>query len=1184
MIDSSALLAELKVRVRLLEADLRERSGRTDDEWATQLRAEYDLAFARERTALSWSVWRDEKLTLAAVSWIIACVFLRFCEDNGLLAGARDGQGGQGPWLSGPGVGRQRAVEQQTAFHAAEPTTNSRDWLHVAFGVLADLPAGAALLDRDHNPVWSTPISGAAADELLAFWRRADESGQVVHDFTDPELDTRFLGDLYQELSEHAKKTFALLQTPVFVERFILDHTLDPALAEFGLEGFKVIDPTCGSGHFLLGAFARLETAWTAHAPAIEPRMRVQRALDAIHGVDLNPFAIAISRFRLTVAALKAAGERTLTDAPAFGFHLAVGDALLRADASARKLDIGDEEDAFAYSVEDIAQYAGILDTGQYHVVVGNPPYITVKDKALNQRYRELYTTCSGKYALSVPFMELLFELAKKPDAAGGGAGYVGQITSNSFMKREFGKKVIEQFLSGVDPFSPVDLTHVIDTSGAYIPGHGTPTVILVGRRRKPAQSTVRAALGVRGEPGQPKDPARGKVWTEIVEHIDETEYDGTYVTITDLDRAVLANHPWSLAGGGAGELKEKLETAAAHTLEQLATEVGVMSVLGDDEPYEVPRHFDGRVIGLVVGDSVREYLLETTNRLWPYDDHLLPSPDSTAIKWLWPFRTPMQNSLWFGKRPSERGFSWEEYAFLARAKIQTALSIAWGEVATHNHFVLDRGGKVFNRTAPVIKLPAEASESEHFELLGVLNSSTACFWLKQVSFNKGDSTDSKGARVTGDPAFDTYQFNATKVSALPLPAGLDTARAQTLDTLAQKLADNTPAAALRRGIDLRQAQRAWEQTRQQMVAHQEELDWEVYHRYGLTEQNLSTTKVVPLEPQERAFELHLARQLAEGTVQTAWFYRHGRTAITELPTHWTAEYRDLVQARLDEMECNPWIRLLEQAKYKRRWAGASWDEQLPGALREALLDRLEARELWFDAQGRPAVRSVRQLAEELRRDDRARELAELLVGSSDVDYRALVADLVAGETVPHVAEQRYKPLGLEKFRAWQQVWQLQRAEDRGEKVSIPVPPKYGPGDFLKPTYWKARGKLDVPKERFIGYPGAALPHDDSEVIGWAGWDHAQRGQALLGLATTMTAEGAASEALLPLFAGFVELEPWLQQWHGDFDPALGLSPAAASTGAFEGLLAQHGVSRHDIAGWAPARPAGRTRARKATA
>ena len=71
-----------------------------------------------------------------------------------------------------------------------------------------------------------------------------------------------------------------------------------------------------------------------------------------------------------------------------------------------------------------------------------------------------------------MPFAERIFELAVL------GTGYTGQITANSFMKREFGKKLIEEF------FPKVDLTYVIDTSGAYIPGHGTPTVILIGRRR----------------------------------------------------------------------------------------------------------------------------------------------------------------------------------------------------------------------------------------------------------------------------------------------------------------------------------------------------------------------------------------------------------------------------------------------------------------------------------------------------------------------------------------------------------------------------------------------------------------------------------------------------------------------------------------------------------------------------
>ena len=71
-----------------------------------------------------------------------------------------------------------------------------------------------------------------------------------------------------------------------------------------------------------------------------------------------------------------------------------------------------------------------------------------------------------------MPFTERFFDLACT-ETATESAGYVGLITTNSFMKREFGKALIEKVIPSLD------LTHVLDTSGAYIPGHGTPTVIL---------------------------------------------------------------------------------------------------------------------------------------------------------------------------------------------------------------------------------------------------------------------------------------------------------------------------------------------------------------------------------------------------------------------------------------------------------------------------------------------------------------------------------------------------------------------------------------------------------------------------------------------------------------------------------------------------------------------------------
>ena len=109
----------------------------------------------------------------------------------------------------------------------------------------------------------------------------------------------------------------------------MLDRTLAPAIAECGLAGLRLLDPTCGSGHFLLGAFQRLLERWLLVEPGMGKRELVQRALDAVYGVDVNPYAVAIARFRLLVAALQASGITRLQEAPGFRINVAVGDSLL---------------------------------------------------------------------------------------------------------------------------------------------------------------------------------------------------------------------------------------------------------------------------------------------------------------------------------------------------------------------------------------------------------------------------------------------------------------------------------------------------------------------------------------------------------------------------------------------------------------------------------------------------------------------------------------------------------------------------------------------------------------------------------------------------------------------------------------------------------------------------------------
>ncbi|MCK9795950.1 BREX-2 system adenine-specific DNA-methyltransferase PglX [Isoptericola sp. 4D.3] len=1197
MINSSALLADLKGQLKTLQADLRERADDPTCEWGAALQREHDEALRRERTGLSWSAWRDNEVDQAAVAWIVATTFVRFCEDNDLLVGATlDGTPVPVGWIAGPGERVVRARENQTAYFRVNTSHHDRDWLQQAFRVLAAQPAGAALVDPRHNPVWTAEISAEAAKALVNFWRRTDDDGALVHDFTDPALDTRFLGDLYQDLSEHAKKTYALLQTPVFVEQFILDRTLTPAIAEFGADGLKLIDPTCGSGHFLLGAFERLNKQWAADAPGLDPKQRVRKAMDSIHGVDLNPFAVAIARFRLTVAGIQAAGEKSLVGVPGLGFHLAIGDSLLGEQGTQGELEVlpRPSRSGFQYDAEDISEYEGILTPGRYHVVVGNPPYITVRDSVAKKWYKRAYPTCHGLWTLSVPFMELFFRLARRGSAAVG-AGYVGKITSNAFSKREFGKKLVETFLAGGGPSNPVDLTEVVDSSGAHIPGHNTPTVILVGRRRLPLSPSVLAVLGIRGESGQPKDAANAPVWSEIRDHARDLDYEGNYISVTQIPRDSLAVHPWSLSGGGAPVVKKAIEAAARATLASLSERIGYMAMSHADDEFTRPVRFRG-LLGygadlypdLVMGDEVRDFTVRPNEITWfPYVDGALVNAAHARAELtaLWPLRQQLWSRASFGSGTyRDTGRPWYAWHQVPADDGAGRESIAFAFVATHNHFVLDRGERVFKQTAPIIKLPIGASPREFYELLSLLNSSVACFWLHEMCLGKP---------LQGEEWQRRYEYDAAKVSQFPIVENVQWKRAELLHRLGDELEKVAPAVTVRKwredpseplsGLIARNAD-AWQRLRGAMIFEQEELDWHAYWLYGLIDDDLTYRQgraggIAGLVFGERAFEFRLARRMADGLEDTVWFERHGSTPVADFPGVWPDDYRALVNRRYEIIESDPKIRVLERPEYKRRWATVPWEKQLRDALESAILDRLEDMDLWQDFQG-PTTRSVAQLADLLRNDETLLALARELTGVPEPDLPAVFGSLAPTEAVPYLAAHRYKPSGLEKFREWQKVWELQRREDAGEKVTIPVPPKYSTPDFRKVEYWKARGKLDVPKERFILYPGVGREGDSSAVLGWAGWNHRDQAIALVREIQQQQELGASDDALVPLVAGLVELEPWLHQWHTELEPEFGSSAAQAVTGRIDQLLAQLQQTREDVTAWLPPAPTrGRRRA-----
>jgi len=384
----------------------------------------------------------------------------------------------------------------------------------------------------------------------------------------------------------------------------------------------------------------------------------------------------------------------------------------------------------------------------------------------------------------------------------------------------------------------------------------------------------------------------------------------------------------------------------------------------------------------------------------------------------------------------------------------------------------------------------------------------------------------------------------------------------------------------------LSDAQIASDKIRAHMIAEQEELDWEVYGLYGLIEQDLNYggDDLPGLALGERAFEIVLARAVQAGEEETAWFTRHGSTPITEVPAHWPGAYRELVQRRIDLIASDPLIRLLEKPEYKRRWSQEPWEKRQERALREWLLDRVVDRRFWFDTQGRPSPRSVAQLADDVARDADLVSVLALWEGRPDVPVTQSLVRLLADEGVPFLAAYRYKDSGLRKREAWEETWRLQRLEDAGEKVgTIAVPPKYTSADFRKNSYWQARGKLDVPKERFILYPDVGRETDPTPLLGWAGWDHAEQSLALSLIIGEREKDGWADERLVPLVAGLAEVQPWVEQWYGEVDPSYGVSLAAFCREQLTARAAQVGRTLEELAAWRPAPAARGRRARSTT-
>ncbi|MCU0690474.1 MAG: N-6 DNA methylase, partial [Polyangiaceae bacterium] len=288
-------------------------------------------------------------------------------EERGLLHEADAPQAARQLYSEGYGMRRLRARSAKR--RAYDRFADLWEGVKIVFRGLASgerrlgLPALGGIFAAERCPdLDACRLENAAllgAVHRLAWLRQPDSISRVNWQDMGPEE----LGGVYESLLElvpalrsanrsfefgvsddgqHARRATGSYYTPEKLVRTLLDRTLEPVIertvrenptqAADALLGLAIVDPTCGSGHFLLAAARRLAAAVARHRAQTTPtnseyRQAVREVVGrCIFGVDLNPLAVELCKVSLWMEAVEPGKPLSFLDS-----HIQHGNALLGA-------------------------------------------------------------------------------------------------------------------------------------------------------------------------------------------------------------------------------------------------------------------------------------------------------------------------------------------------------------------------------------------------------------------------------------------------------------------------------------------------------------------------------------------------------------------------------------------------------------------------------------------------------------------------------------------------------------------------------------------------------------------------------------------------------------------------------------------------------------------------------------
>jgi hypothetical protein len=261
------------------------------------------------------------------------------------------------------------------------------------------------------------------------------------------------ISSIYQQFARSSAAEDAHIQGLHYTPVELVHLTLDPVFEALSATA-RVIDPTCGSGAFLVEAFRRL--VWKRTQGKTASRSVVREVLyKQLYGIDINKSALGIAAFSLYLAALEL-DEEPVQDIQDLKFHRLIGVTLFEADTV--------HDDLPAPIVER-----------PFDAVVGNPPWTFVKAAASRKRTADDIKSSRPRRSPDQEFLWVASRLA-------GSTGRIGMIMKASpfFSKDEHAIQSRKALLSTLQPAALVNLS-ALRKEGLFPDATG-PALLFFGR------------------------------------------------------------------------------------------------------------------------------------------------------------------------------------------------------------------------------------------------------------------------------------------------------------------------------------------------------------------------------------------------------------------------------------------------------------------------------------------------------------------------------------------------------------------------------------------------------------------------------------------------------------------------------------------------------------------------------